>query len=199
MMLASNPIFAQVHSVSPYDTHCLRNDSTGSVDQYMEHLETELKDYSSGPLIRNAEKGKEDVCPNHLIDSNANLDVFANAFFGNVELKDSIVVSFSKILDLLFQPSSIVLLFSIMATGIFLNSFKKLKKSTRLVRKEFSQGTREITLRKQNHKCVYCRKVLMVIDYHHKNGNRSDNREKNCQALCPNCHALKTRNRLVKN
>lgn len=199
MMLASNPIFAQDHFVYPYDTHCLRNDSTGSVDQYMEHLRTELKDYSSGPFIRNVEEGKEDVCPNQLIDSNTNLDVFVNAFFGNVELKDSIVVSFSKIFDLLVQPSSIVLLFSIMVTGIVLNSLKKLKKSTSLARKGFSQGTRERILRKQNHKCVYCRKVLTVIDYHHKNGDRSDNREKNCQALCPNCHALKTRNRLVKN
>jgi hypothetical protein len=199
MMLAPNQIFVPVHSVYPYDTHCLRNDSTGSVDQYMEHLGTELKDYTSGPFIRNVEEGKEDVCPNQLIDSNTNLDVFANAFFGNVELKDSIVVSFSKISDLLFQPSSIVLLFSITVTGIFLNSLKKFKKSTSLVRKGFSQRTRERTLRKQNHKCVYCRKVLTVIDYHHKNGDRSDNREKNCQALCPNCHALKTRNRLVNN
>ena len=75
---------------------------------------------------------------------------------------------------------------------------KKLKKSTNMARKGFSQGTRERILRKQNHRCVYCRKVLKIIDYHHKNGNRSDNRENNCQALCPNCHAIKTRNKLSK-
>ncbi|MDN5868850.1 MAG: HNH endonuclease [Candidatus Nitrosocosmicus sp.] len=198
-ILASDPTFAQDHLVYPYDTHCSRNDSTGSVDQYMKHLGTELKDYLSGSFTRTVDEEKEDDCPNQSIDTNTNLDVFANAFFGNAKLNDSIVVSFSKIFDLLVRSSSIVLLFSIVITGIFLNSLKKLKESTRLVRKGFSQGTRESILRKQNHKCVFCRKVLAVVDFHHKNGNRSDNRENNCQALCPNCHALKTRNRLVKN
>jgi len=28
-----------------------------------------------------------------------------------------------------------------------------------------------------------------------KPGNRSTNKESNCQALCPNCHAVKTRSR----
>ena len=30
-------------------------------------------------------------------------------------------------------------------------------------------------------------------DYDHKNGDRSNNKLSNCQALCPNCHAKKTR------
>ena len=28
-----------------------------------------------------------------------------------------------------------------------------------------------------------------------KPGNRSNNKESNCQTLCPNCHAIKTRSR----
>ncbi len=29
-------------------------------------------------------------------------------------------------------------------------------------------------------------------EYHHKNGHSSDNRLSNCEALCPNCHSVKT-------
>ena len=32
-------------------------------------------------------------------------------------------------------------------------------------------------------------------DYHHIDGDRSNNRPSNCEALCPYCHAEKTRNR----
>ncbi|MBA2267576.1 MAG: HNH endonuclease, partial [Nitrosopumilus sp.] len=138
-------------------------------------------------------------CSNQIINTNSNLDVFVNAFSGNVEPSNFIVIFFSKVFDFLVRPSSVILLFSILATGIVLNTLKKLKKSTNKARKGFSQVTRERILRKQNDRCIYCRKNLTVIDYHHKNGNRSDNRENNCQALCPNCHAIKTRKNLIKN
>jgi 5-methylcytosine-specific restriction endonuclease McrA len=51
----------------------------------------------------------------------------------------------------------------------------------------------ENVLRKQDHRCAKCNRVLNVVDYHHKDGNRSNNKESNCQALCPNCHADITR------
>ena len=196
-MLFSVPTFTQVHSMYPYDTHCLRNNSIGLLDQYINHLGKELADYSSESSTKNFDDGED--CSNQIINTNSNLDVFVNAFSGNVDPSNFIVIFFSKVFDLLVRPSSVILLFSILATGIVLNTLKKLKKSTNKARKGFSQVTRERILRKQNHRCVYCRKNLTVIDYHHKNGNRSDNRENNCQALCPNCHAIKTRKNLIKN
>jgi hypothetical protein len=48
-------------------------------------------------------------------------------------------------------------------------------------------------LRNQNHRCAHCNKILNVVDWDHIDGNRSNNKESNCQALCPNCHAIKTR------
>ena len=197
MMFALDATFVRDHSVHAYDTHCLRDNSTVSLDQYMNHLVTELMDYSSSSSTRNVDEVED--CPNQIRNTNIDLDFFANVFSGNVELNGFIEISFSKIFDTLFRPSSIVILFSIVVTGLVLNSLKKLKRSMNKARKGFSQGTRERILRKQNHRCAYCRKVLKVIDYHHKNGNRSDNRENNCQALCPNCHAIKTRNKLIKN
>lgn len=176
-----------------YGIGCLRSDSHDTLDQYMKYLNTELEGYSSQPSPRDL-NDEEDNCSIQSIDSIVDLDMFANAFSGNIELNDSISASFSKIFELLVRPSSIVLIISIVVTGMVLNSIIKVKKSSNMARKDFSQLTRERTLRKQNHRCVYCRNILMVIDYHHKNGNRSDNSENNCQALCPNCHALKTRN-----
>ncbi|MFZ0514925.1 MAG: hypothetical protein WAM14_25205, partial [Candidatus Nitrosopolaris sp.] len=41
--------------------------------------------------------------------------------------------------------------------------------------------------------CGQKNRVLNVVDWHHRNGDRSDNRKSNCVALCPNCHAIKTR------
>ena len=196
-MFALDATFVRDHSVHAYDTHCLRDNSTVSLDQYMNHLVTELIDYSSSSSTRNVDEVED--CSNQIRNTNIDLDFFANVFSGNVELNGFIEIPFSKIFDTLIRPSSIVILFSIVVTGLVLNSLKKLKRSTNKARKGFSQGTRERILRKQNHRCAYCRKVLKVIDYHHKNGNRSDNRENNCQALCPNCHAIKTRNKLIKN
>jgi 5-methylcytosine-specific restriction endonuclease McrA len=66
------------------------------------------------------------------------------------------------------------------------------KKGKPKERRGFSQ-VKENVLRKQDHKCAHYKKLLNVVDWDHKNGNRSYNRESNCQALCPNCHAIKTR------
>ena len=197
MMPTSDPTIAQVHSLSHHDTHCLRDDSIGLLDRYINHLVRELPDYTTESPTQNL--ADDEGCSNQIINIYSDLDVFAYSFSGNVEWSNSILLSFSEIFDLLVRPSSIALLFSIVVTGIVLNSLKKLKKRTKVSRKGFSQVTRDRILRKQNHRCVYCRKVLTVIDYHHKNGDRSDNNENNCQALCPNCHAIKTRNKLIKN
>jgi hypothetical protein len=60
-------------------------------------------------------------------------------------------------------------------------------------RQHFSDSIKEKVLEKQHHRCDDCNRVLNVVDWHHKNGDRSDNRESNCVALCPNCHAIRTR------
>jgi hypothetical protein len=73
-------------------------------------------------------------------------------------------------------------------------AIRKLKRrGKRRERQHFSDSIKEIILRKQNHKCAYCKRILNVVDWDHKNGDRSNISESNCQALCPNCHAIKTR------
>jgi hypothetical protein len=63
------------------------------------------------------------------------------------------------------------------------------------VRQAFPDYVKEKVLEKQHHRCADCNRVLNVVDWHHRNGDRSDNREFNCVALCPNCHAITTRRR----
>ena len=50
----------------------------------------------------------------------------------------------------------------------------------------------EKVLRKQNDICTDCNKILNVVNWDHIGGDRSNNKESNCQALCPNCHVMKT-------
>ena len=73
-------------------------------------------------------------------------------------------------------------------------AIKKLKRrDKRRERQHFSDSVKQNVQRRQNHKCAHCKRILNVVDWDHKNGDRSNNNESNCQALCPNCHAIKTR------
>jgi hypothetical protein len=65
-------------------------------------------------------------------------------------------------------------------------------------RRPFSSEVKRQILKNQNYKCAICKRSNEVWDYDHKNGDRSNNKISNCQALCPNCHAKKTRG-LLKN
>jgi hypothetical protein len=67
------------------------------------------------------------------------------------------------------------------------------KLTTKKERRGFHDIVKERVLKKQNHRCAHCKRLLNVVDWDHKNGKRYDNSESNCQALCPNCHAIKTR------
>lgn len=61
-------------------------------------------------------------------------------------------------------------------------------------RNDFSRRNKRIIRREiQNGKCPLCRKKLYGrIEYHHKDGNRSNNRLSNGQAMHRHCHMLIT-------
>ena len=61
------------------------------------------------------------------------------------------------------------------------------------VRRSFPKSVKDETIRKQHHKCAVCKRGTSIWDFDHKDGNRSNNSSSNCQALCPTCHAKKTR------
>jgi len=83
-----------------------------------------------------------------------------------------------------------------LASSLILNSEKKKKlqkASQKGKRKQFLKKTKQMTLIKQNFRCASCKNRLESPDFDHIDGNSSNNDISNCQALCPNCHAKKTR------
>jgi len=60
-------------------------------------------------------------------------------------------------------------------------------------RKRFSKRTKKSVLMCQNYLCRICGVYLEFPEFDHIDGDRSNNSFFNCQALCPNCHAKKTR------
>ena len=49
------------------------------------------------------------------------------------------------------------------------------------------------TRAEQNNLCNMCFQILEFVEFDHIDGDRNNNSYENCQALCPNCHAKKTR------
>ena len=90
-------------------------------------------------------------------------------------------------------PISVLLIAAAAVIGILIKKLSRNKKQEE--RREFPDIIKERILKKQNHRCANCKRLLNVVDWDHKNGKRYDNSESNCQALCPNCHAIKTRTR----
>ena len=72
---------------------------------------------------------------------------------------------------------------------------KEAQKIKRKQRNRFSKATRFFTLLHQNNCCNYCGMILEFPEYDHIDDDRTNNDPSNCQALCPNCHARKTRNK----
>lgn len=61
------------------------------------------------------------------------------------------------------------------------------------IRRNFSKTVKQKIIARQAYRCKLCGKFLNMINFDHINGSRSNNDLSNCQALCPNCHAKKTR------
>lgn len=60
-------------------------------------------------------------------------------------------------------------------------------------RKSFSILVKREAILKQKTRCVRCKRKLIEYghDFDHKNGDRSNNKLSNCQALCTPCHRRK--------
>jgi len=68
---------------------------------------------------------------------------------------------------------------------------EELKKQ--IPRRRFPKWTKLAALSNQNNLCRFCYTYLEFPEFDHIDNDRSNNSHENCQALCPNCHAWKTR------
>ncbi len=60
-------------------------------------------------------------------------------------------------------------------------------------RKDFTPRIKRAVLQSQNMFCKLCWMYLDVREFDHIDGNKENSYIGNCQALCPNCHARKTK------
>ncbi len=67
---------------------------------------------------------------------------------------------------------------------------------TKKPRRGFSDSVKKQVLAFQHYSCNGCKRMLDVTNFDHIDGNRANNSSNNCQALCPNCHAKKTRRKV---
>jgi hypothetical protein len=95
-------------------------------------------------------------------------------------------------------------LFSLPIIAIILAVILKIKNSTvhsdtssaskqsPLIRRGWTPDEKDQVRTKQDGKCNHCSKHPPRWEYHHVNGDRSDNSLDNCEGLCPNCHSVET-------
>ncbi|MGD9533377.1 MAG: PsbP-related protein [Candidatus Nitrosocosmicus sp.] len=74
----------------------------------------------------------------------------------------------------------------------------KRKRVKYVERRGFSDSDKNEILHRQKNLCAHCKRFLSVRDFDHIDGDRSNNDISNCQALCPNCHAIKTRRGIIE-
>ncbi len=85
----------------------------------------------------------------------------------------------------MFGYKVIALLLWIAASSILIRKFQKKSK-----RRNFTIPVKRDTIHGQKNKCAICKTGLEIygLDFHHSDGDRSNNKRSNCRALCTPCH-----------
>lgn len=118
------------------------------------------------------------------------LFIFTIFSFMNINIIFGQTNTFEKLISMnLANTEELVILIFFFIIGAFTWKLTHKNKD----RRYFSAEVKKQVLIDQKYKCAICKKSIGVWDYDHKDGNRSNNKISNCQALCPNCHAKKTR------
>lgn len=93
------------------------------------------------------------------------------------------------------QYAGIVLLIYAVITVIIFKTTKFKSKYVRhndAPRRGWTEIEKEQVRIRQNGKCNKCGKPPPRWEYHHRDGNRSNDSLSNCEGLCPNCHSFET-------
>jgi hypothetical protein len=183
------------HNLFSYNSYCLKGEYPKMMDQYVQYIEGSMKGVIYQDSISSLQ-AKEDFCSEHSEIYSQIRSMLPYESFNSIVTLDLFVTLIStEINELLHADFFFLFVFiNVMLIGlIILKSYEKLKRNQPKERRGFTRLIRSKVLKKQSHKCDHCRRILTAVDFHHKNGDRSDNRERNCQALCPNCHAIETR------
>lgn len=178
-----------------FESYCFELELSNMMNQYVEYVEDSVKVNKDQDI--GISSSQQDFCSSQAHIGPQLLQEFS---YASPHSSNTIALFLNFIgseIHEIRQKDGILFVFTTMmitAVGLLIIKFlRKLKENQSKPRKGFSRIIKNNVLKKQNYRCDHCRNTLTAVDFHHKNGNRSDNRERNCQALCPNCHAIKTR------
>ncbi len=109
-------------------------------------------------------------------------------YFAEPEKYPDIVEHFS--LDKTETILKIIFIISMFSIAIYLNG--KYRKGKGTVRRGWNEQQKRKVRNRQNGRCASCNDTPPRWEYHHIDGNRSNNDMSNCEGLCPNCHSVET-------
>ena len=111
-------------------------------------------------------------------------DWHASNYYINLRM---VVFAFSSHYLTTGQQKAIAISLLFIALAILYRGQAHIKKQSRV---SFPGGVKAVVLRRQKYRCAICKEKLELYqkEFHHKNGDRSNNKPSNCQVLCPQCH-----------
>ena len=89
---------------------------------------------------------------------------------------------------------TVVIIYAIITVIIFKTTKFKSKyvRHNDVSRRGWNEIEKEQVRNRQGGKCANCHRIPPRWEYHHRDGNRSNDSLSNCVGLCPNCHSVKT-------
>ena len=103
-----------------------------------------------------------------------------------------IAIVLSGILAISSEPKNSVIPMIVFVVIIGLLSKRKKRSGKGGIRRGWTEDQKESVRNRQGGVCNKCGKHPPRWEYHHRDGNRSNNSLNNCEGLCPNCHSVKT-------
>lgn len=129
-----------------------------------------------------------DIKSNQIVDPNTGL--MFDSQTGNVILDDG------QIGGLVIGIIILIIIIAVIAKAVGSNSNSQYQQeyvsSEHIPRRGWTEIQKEDVRIRQNGKCNKCGRPPPRWEYHHRDGDRSNNSLRNCEGLCPNCHSVKT-------
>jgi hypothetical protein len=92
------------------------------------------------------------------------------------------------------RSSSLAFYYNVIELGLWAGAscFLLSPNEKKVKRRHFSTLVKVDTIIRQKSKCAICKVALNTygLDFHHSDGNRSNNKISNCKALCTSCHRM---------
>lgn len=129
-----------------------------------------------------------DTQTNQIVDPNTGIRFDSQT--GNVALPDEQISGI--VIGVIILIIIIAIIAKIASSKSESDRYVEYEKSSPLPRRGWDELEKEEVRIRQRGLCNKCGRPPPRWEYHHIDGNRSNNSIRNCEGLCPNCHSVKT-------